>query len=55
MILPVSTSTASEKLRTILLSVATAVSLSAGEKEVIVGSVSSLVVKLRVVASLIPA
>ena len=54
-ILPVSTSTASEKLRTILLVVATAVALSAGEEELKEGFVSSAVVKLRVVVSLIPA
>ena len=36
-ILPVSTSTASEKLRTILLVVATAVELSAGEDDEIAG------------------
>ena len=40
-ILPVSTSTASEKLRTILLVVATAVALSAGENEEIVGDIKS--------------
>ena len=40
-ILPVSTSTASEKLRTILLVVATAVALSAGEEELKVGDVES--------------
>ena len=40
-ILPVSTSTASEKLRTILLVVATAVALSAGEEELNVGDVES--------------
>ena len=54
-ILPVSTSTASEKLRTILLVVATAVALSAGEEELKEGLVSSAVVKLYVVLSLIPA
>ena len=43
-ILPVSTSTASEKLRTILLVVATAVALSAGENEEIVGDVVSTVI-----------
>ena len=53
--MPLSTSTASEKLRTILLVVATAVASSAGEKEEIVGAVSSAVVKLRLVVSLIPA
>ena len=41
-ILPVSTSTASEKLRTILLVVATPVALSAGENEEIVGASISL-------------
>ena len=40
-ILPLSTSTASEKLRTILLVVATAVALSAGEEELKEGSISS--------------
>ena len=50
-ILPVSTSTASEKLRTILLIVATAVALSAGEEELKEGLVSSAVVKLRDVVS----
>ena len=39
--LPVSTSTASEKVKTILLSVATAVASSAGENDVIVGAVES--------------
>ena len=53
--MPVSTSTASEKLRTILLVVATAVASSAGEEELKEGLVSSAVVKLRVVVSLIPA
>ena len=53
--MPVSTSTASEKLRTILLVVATAVALSAGEEELKEGLVSSAVVKLRDVVSLIPA
>ena len=43
-ILPVSTSTASEKLRTILLVVATAVALSAGENEEIVGDVVPTVI-----------
>ena len=41
-ILPVSTSTASEKLRTILLLVATAVASSAGEEEERVGDKKSL-------------
>ena len=40
-ILPVSTSTASEKLRTILLVVATAVALSVGENDEIVGEIKS--------------
>ena len=40
-ILPVSTSTASEKLRTILLVVATAVASSAGEEELKEGFISS--------------
>ena len=39
--MPVSTSIASEKLRTILLVVATAVALSAGEEELKVGDVES--------------
>ena len=43
-ILPVSTSTASEKMRTILLVVAIAVALSAGENEEIVGAVVSIVI-----------
>ena len=53
--MPLSTSTASEKLRTILLLVATAVALSAGVEELKEGLVSSAVVKLRLVVSLIPA
>ena len=53
--MPLSASTASEKLRTILLLVATAVALSAGAEELNVGLVSSAVVKLRLVVSLIPA
>ena len=55
MILPLSTSTASEKVRTILLVVATAVALSAGVLLLKVGAVSSAVVKDSVVVSLIPA
>ena len=42
-ILPVSTSTASEKLRTILLVIATAVASSAGDNEEIVGAVPATV------------
>ena len=53
--MPVSTSTASEKLRTILLVVATAVASSAGDTDETTGAVSSAVVKLYVVLSLIPA
>ena len=49
MIFPVSTSTASEKVRKILLSVATAFALSAGENDEIVGAIFSIVVKFRVV------
>ena len=45
MILPVSTSTASEKLRIILLSTATAVELSVGEELSKVGAPISAVVK----------
>ena len=41
--MPVSTSTASEKLRTILLLVATALALSAGEEEDNVGGVPATV------------
>ena len=42
--MPVSTSTASEKVKIILLSVATAVASSAGENEEIVGAVVSTVI-----------
>ena len=54
-ILPVSTSTSSEKLRTILLATATAVALSAGEELLKVGATISAVVKERAVVLLIPA
>ena len=59
-IFPVSTSTTSEKLRTILLSTPTSVSLLAGDELVIlkVGlmvSIKSPVLKERLVLSLIPA
>ena len=53
--MPVSTSTASEKLITKLLFVATAVASSAGDTDETTGAVSSAVVKLYVVLSLIPA
>ena len=52
-IFPASTSTVSEKLRTILLLVATPVALSAGYELLKVGLVS-MVVKERLVLSLIP-
>ena len=55
MILPVSTSTASEKFRIILLSTATAVALSAGEELSKVGAPISAVVKDSAVVSVIPA
>ena len=55
MILPVSTSTASEKLRIILLSTATAVALSEGEELSNAGAIISAVVKESVVVSVIPA
>ena len=42
-ILPISTSTASEKLRMMLLPTATAVALSAGEELLIVGAVVSII------------
>ena len=54
-ILPLSTSTASEKLRTMLLSTAIAVELLAGVELIRVGSRTSEVVKERVVLSEIPA
>ena len=54
-IFPVSTSTASEKLRTISLVVAISFESSAGLELLRVGAVSSAVVKLSVVFSLIPA
>ncbi|KGF98337.1 hypothetical protein EU95_0003 [Prochlorococcus marinus str. MIT 9201] len=53
--MPVSTSTASEKFRTILLPSATAVALSAGSELVNVGGIISGVVNDRDVVSLIPA
>ena len=49
-ILPLSTSTASEKLRTILLPSAMAVALSEGVALVTVGATTSAVVKTRVEA-----
>ena len=55
MILPVSTSTASEKLRIILLSTATAVELSVGEELSKVGAPISAVVKDSAVVSVMPA
>ena len=55
MILPVSTSTASEKLRIILLSTATAVELSVGEELSKVGAIISAVVKDSAVVSVMPA
>ena len=54
-ILPLSTSTASEKLRTMLLSIAIAVALSAGVELLRVGAITSAVVKERLVVSEIPA
>ena len=54
-IFPDSTSTASEKLRTISLVAAISVESSAGLELLRVGAVSSAVVKLRVVLSVIPA
>ena len=54
-ILPLSTSTASEKLRTMLLSTAIAVELLAGVELLKVGAMISEVVKERVVLSEIPA
>ena len=53
--MPLSTSTISEKVRTIELSTAITVALSAGVVLVNVGSIVSPVVKERVVVSLIPA
>ena len=52
---PVSTSTASEKLRTISLLVTISIESSAGIELFRVGSVSSAVVKIKVVLSVIPA
>ena len=54
-ILPLSTSTTSEKLRTILLSTAIAVALSAGVELLKVGAITSAVVKERLVVSEMPA
>ena len=54
-ILPLSTSTASEKFRTILLSTATPVALSAGELLLKDGAITSAVAKERLVVSLMPA
>ena len=54
-ILPLSASTASAKLRTILLSIATAVALSAGDQLLNVGLIVSAIVNERLVVSLIPA
>ena len=53
-ILPLSTSTASEKFRTILLSTATAVALSAGDELLNEGATTSAVVKDKDVVSDIP-
>ena len=52
---PLSASTLSLKLRTIVESTATPVALSAGTDEVRVGPVVSPVVKLKAVVELIPA
>ena len=54
-IFPASTSTGSEKLRTILLSTPTSVSLLAGDELLKVGLMVSIVVKERLVLSPIPA
>ena len=54
-ILPLSTSTASEKFKTILLFSAIPTESSAGEELLKVGAVVSPVVKEREVVSLIPA
>ena len=54
-IFPDSLSTASEKLRTILLSTAIAVALSAGVELLKVGAITSAVVKERLVVSEMPA
>ena len=54
-ILPLSASTASVKFKTILLSSAIAVALSAGLELVNVGSTASSVVKDKDVVSVIPA
>ena len=54
-ILPLSTSTASAKFRTILLSTATSVALSAGELLLKVGATMSAVVKDKEVVLLMPA
>ena len=53
--MPLSASTASLKLRTIFASTAIPVAPSAGVDDDKVGAVTSAVVKLSVVASLIPA
>ena len=52
---PLSTSTASEKVRTMLLSMATSVALSAGVELPRDGEITSAVVKEREVVSEIPA
>ena len=54
-ILPLSTSTASEKLRTTLVPTSTDVALSAGVELLKVGVLVSIVVKDRLVILLIPA
>ena len=54
-ILPLSASTASEKFRTILLSTATPVALSAGELLLRDGAITSAVVKERLVVLVMPA
>ena len=54
-ILPLSTSTASLKVRTIFASTATPVALSDGVEEERVGASTSALVKLNVVAFVIPA
>ena len=54
-ILPLSTSTASLKVSTILASTATPVALSDGVEEERVGATTSALVKFNVVASVMPA
>ena len=54
-ILPLSRSTTSLKFRTMFAKISTPVALSAGEEEDKVGFMVSIVVKLSVVALLIPA